>query len=169
MLDPYVPSRSFEVPCVINPWTEGHSANTNDSLAYGNGMVCERRNETCRIIVFTGENRGSRSRPILLNRGPSPPWSILARQQDGLFMKWRVISAVNDTGTAGVDREESCGKTAKSHPSRRKSRKKSVGSTKTCRASPKPASRPSSHQSAAVSGKSQVVTWCQTAGERLLR
>jgi hypothetical protein len=46
MLDPYVPSRSFEVPCVINPWTEGHSANTNDSLAYGNGMVCKRRNET---------------------------------------------------------------------------------------------------------------------------
>src|ERR1700731_3355975 len=39
-----------------------------------------------------------------------------ARQQDGLFMKWRVISAVNDTCTAGVDCEESCGKTANVSP-----------------------------------------------------
>jgi len=45
-----------------------------------------------------------------------------------------------------------------SHPSKRNSRKKSVGSTKTCRASPKPAWRPRSHHPAAVSGKSQVVT-----------
>ena len=47
------------------------------------------------------------------------------------------------------------------HPSKRNNLKKSVGSAKTCRASPKPASRPSSHHTAAVSGKSQVVTWCQ--------
>jgi hypothetical protein len=40
-----------------------------------------------------------------------------------------------------------------SHPSKRNSRKKSVGSTKTCRASPKPAWRPRSHHPAAVSGK----------------
>ena len=50
---------------------------------------------------------------------------------------------------------------AKSHPSKRNNRKKSVGSTETSRASPKPASRPSSHHTAAVSGKSQLLTWCQ--------
>jgi hypothetical protein len=33
-----------------------------------------------------------------------------------LFMKWRVISAGNDTGMAGADREESCGETAKVSP-----------------------------------------------------
>src|ERR1700730_1453057 len=106
------PPDHFEVAYVINQWMEGHSANTNDSLAYRqwNGLRTPQRDLP--DIVFTSENRGSRSRPILLNRGPSPPWSILARQQDGLFMKWRVIFAVNDTGTAGVDREESCGETA---------------------------------------------------------
>jgi transposase len=36
-------------------------------------MVCERRKDLP-DIVFTGENRRSRSRPILLNRVPSPPW-----------------------------------------------------------------------------------------------
>ena len=53
-----------------------------------------------------------------------------------------------------------CG-TRASHASKRKSRKKSVGSTKDCRTSPKPASRPSRHQPSAVSGKSQVATWFQ--------
>jgi hypothetical protein len=37
-----------------------------------------------------------------------------------------------------------------------------VGSTKICRACAKPAWRPSSHQTAAVSGKSQVVTCRQS-------
>jgi len=49
-------------------------------------------------------------------------------------------------------------------PSKRNRRKKSVGSVKIWRAWAKPASRPSSHQAAAVSGKSLLVTWRQICG-----
>src|SRR4029077_4990086 len=67
--------------------------------------------------------------------------------------------------TPGDDTPHLCrGSTAcrsDAHISNRNSRKKSVGSTNTSRACRKPASRPSSHHTAAVSGKSQVVTCCQ--------
>lgn len=56
---------------------------------------------------------------------------------------------------------------AKSHPSKRNNRKKSLGSTKTSRALPKPASRPSSRHTAAVSGKSQLLTWSRSGPIRL--
>jgi hypothetical protein len=53
-------------------------------------------------------------------------------------------------------------------PSKRNRRKKSVGSAKIWRACAKPASRPSSHQTDAVSGKSLLVTcrqiWSHSAG-----